>query len=324
MNRHPIFGALGYAIVAPLVIMLSASSVIAQDKIDDLLQYIEAELPAHFGVATKSIQYKDFEDGSSGRMSVIGELVLKEHLVRVISQGGGTDRRNVRLRERVMSDGYTQQEWGQGFLRTGLTSFAEVQVLTPEGTRIPFRGEFPYFEAVDGYTFSGQPQYDTPQGEPLFSGQRNVTYYMANTTMFETLVTNLEKWIDSERIVEKDRLRQEQEAAAERARLDAETQAIEEEKARIALANRTDAANQAKCRGPWKNALNCVSIQFAPNEKYDRAQAPGTCLRIDPGNAVTWTEIGPNEWRFVPTYDYASVRFYDLPVGETLHRFTCR
>ena len=96
--------------------------------------------------------------------------------------------------------------------------------------------------------------------------------------------------------------------------------AAEAESARLVQetveANRTQAVGQP-CAGRWTGLKDCESVTFGVHTKYDRTAKVGECLMVDPPNAATRTHLGGNDWRYVPHNARTTIRFFDLPVGQT-------
>jgi hypothetical protein len=135
---------------------------------------------------------------------------------------------------------------------------------------------------------------------------------------------SVEAWWDEEAaaVVQAEKRAEELEQAVHEARIAAARIAAAALAEEQAVAERAQATGQP-CAGRWTGLDGCVSVTFGPNEKYDRTATIGTCLSMDPPDAVTRTSLGGNDWRHVPTHPGVTVRFFDHPIGETILGATC-
>jgi len=86
----------------------------------------------------------------------------------------------------------------------------------------------------------------------------------------------------------------------------------------------TRKASEAQCTGIYADLKGCKSITFKSNQTYTRSAKPNECLVADPHELVKSTSLGNDEYRYTSYRTGSTVKFFDLPIGETFYTFTCR
>ncbi|MES2749025.1 MAG: hypothetical protein V4606_01380 [Patescibacteria group bacterium] len=115
----------------------------------------------------------------------------------------------------------------------------------------------------------------------------------------------------------------------QKAARDAET-AAGEERARVAaeeaaaraLEESMRDARAVPCVRIYTEHLNCITVTFSHNTKYDRELIKGHCLVSDPVSALTRTSLGGYQYRYTGQSGLVA-QFFDLPIGKTVGTFTC-
>lgn len=214
------------------------------------------------------------------------------------------------------------------------------------GSSLPFSGELPYFGVVDGMKVDASL---LERDEIVGTAKPNIGYLVEPTLVAE-LSAQVITWRDRKRAeaaaAEAARVAEAEAAAREAARLaaiEAEAAAKAAVAEAAARAEAEAAAERAKAEsvrdaevGPClrinTDKIDCVTVVFGFNTKYDRtaryddattsSPAKSYCITHDGGNAVQTTHLGGDRYRFMAT-DGVVVQFFDLPVGQSFRGFTC-
>ncbi|MEZ4195290.1 MAG: hypothetical protein R3B53_02760 [Candidatus Paceibacterota bacterium] len=120
---------------------------------------------------------------------------------------------------------------------------------------------------------------------------------------------------------QKDRLAREiQEAELARVRAVA-SEATRQATERARAESVTD-AKAGTCLRRYTEQKNCVTVVFGHNTKYDREGIAGHCIVSDPVSALTRTDLGGGQYRYVGKAGLTA-QFFDLPVGQSIGTFKC-
>lgn len=131
------------------------------------IRYAILSSARHSFSSVNDLKYKVFEGNGSGRISTVGSFITEKARFRQLNLLDD-------MRDYFTRDGYSKKQ--VALAMRALTLIQDHRriddrpylLLTEElraGAEVPFRAEITYFEQVDGFSFSGRPEYTLGSGQ---------------------------------------------------------------------------------------------------------------------------------------------------------------
>lgn len=296
-----------------------AAPLAADEYKQDILSHLAERLPQHLRVVESDLRYRDFPGNGSGRLSVAGQLMLTQDLYEVRTD---QNQRPIlpALQSRITSKGYSLTELRDAlqrlrYIRIGILSLREVDVVTPIGSKTEFSAELYYMETVSGIRVS-RSEVEFPDNLGLVAGAIPSQYYIVDHPSEDVVVQEVAGVIDA--------LRAELAAEAERAR----QQAVAREQARLAALQ----PRVADCTWPEFESFDiCFRVTLVRGgEPFTIAKSQNSnCIGRDDRRGTRLERSGDGTFIYLHDGSNQNVTFhiFEMEVGQRYRTanidFTC-